>query len=286
MHHGRAVGFFTTVAGTCVLGSQLLVVGGAWRVARWLWLAGIVLWAVLTYTVFTALTVKADKPALAEGINGGWLVSVVAAQSVAVLGAQLAPGFGDNAPARAALLPRDVARRRDALHLDHLADLLSLHVLHAEPVGPGAAVLDQHGRRRDLDARRQRCSRSRRRTRRCSRDLLPFVKGLTLLFWATATWWIPMLRHPRRLAARLPPLPAALRPALLGRGLPAGHVHRLHVPPGAGDRRAVPDADSARVRLRRAGGVDADDDGAGARISPGAAAAVNHVESGFQPGSP
>jgi len=25
------------------------------------------------------------------------------------------------------------------------------------------------------------------------RDLLPFVKGLTLMFWATATWWIPML---------------------------------------------------------------------------------------------
>jgi tellurite resistance protein TehA-like permease len=24
-------------------------------------------------------------------------------------------------------------------------------------------------------------------------DLLPFVKGLTLMFWATATWWIPML---------------------------------------------------------------------------------------------
>jgi tellurite resistance protein TehA-like permease len=24
-------------------------------------------------------------------------------------------------------------------------------------------------------------------------DLLPFLKGFTLLFWATATWWIPML---------------------------------------------------------------------------------------------
>lgn len=24
-------------------------------------------------------------------------------------------------------------------------------------------------------------------------ELLPFVKGMTLLFWATATWWIPML---------------------------------------------------------------------------------------------
>jgi tellurite resistance protein TehA-like permease len=24
-------------------------------------------------------------------------------------------------------------------------------------------------------------------------ELLPFLKGMTLLFWATATWWIPML---------------------------------------------------------------------------------------------
>jgi hypothetical protein len=39
------------------------------------------------------LTVKATKPGLAEGINGGWLLPVVAAQSVAVLGAQLAAGF-------------------------------------------------------------------------------------------------------------------------------------------------------------------------------------------------
>ncbi|HZR23025.1 MAG TPA: tellurite resistance/C4-dicarboxylate transporter family protein, partial [Vicinamibacterales bacterium] len=25
------------------------------------------------------------------------------------------------------------------------------------------------------------------------REILPFIKGLTLMFWATATWWIPML---------------------------------------------------------------------------------------------
>ena len=24
-------------------------------------------------------------------------------------------------------------------------------------------------------------------------ELLPFLKGMTLLFWATATWWIPIL---------------------------------------------------------------------------------------------
>ncbi len=25
------------------------------------------------------------------------------------------------------------------------------------------------------------------------RSLLPFLEGLTILFWATATWWVPML---------------------------------------------------------------------------------------------
>ena len=58
-----------------------------------------------------------------------------------------------------------------------------------------------------------RCSSPRRRTRRCSRELLPFIKGFTLLFWATATWWIPMLlilgvwRHVyRRFPLRYDPL--------------------------------------------------------------------------------
>src|SRR4030095_2725275 len=93
MHHGRSVGFFTTVAATCVLGTQSLVIGDLWRMAAILWVIGIVLWAGITYGVFTILTVQEAKPTLAEGINGGWLVAVVAAQSVVVLGAQLATGF-------------------------------------------------------------------------------------------------------------------------------------------------------------------------------------------------
>src|SRR4029079_3275247 len=96
LHHGRSVGFFTAVAATCVLGTQCLLVGGAVRAAVALWVAGIVLYAVLTYAIFTLLTVKREKPALAEGINGGWLVAVVAAQSVASLGALLAPRFAEN----------------------------------------------------------------------------------------------------------------------------------------------------------------------------------------------
>src|SRR5947207_6670020 len=94
LHHGRSVGFFTTVAATCVLVSQLLVIANARSAATRLWMVGILLWALIPYTVFAVLTLKPEKPSLAEGINGGWLLSVVAAQSVSVLGSQLAAGFG------------------------------------------------------------------------------------------------------------------------------------------------------------------------------------------------
>jgi tellurite resistance protein TehA-like permease len=193
-HHGRSVGFFTTVAATCVVGSQALTIAGAWRTAAALWLFGIALWGAVTYTVFTALTIKAEKPPLAEGINGGWLVAVVAAQSVSVLGSQLSQtqGFGEYTPhvllfclgmwlgggmlyiwiislifyryTFFAMSPSDLAPpywiNMGAVAISTLAGAA---LIAAAPLSP---VLQ---------------------------DVLPFLKGFTLLFWATATWWIPML---------------------------------------------------------------------------------------------
>jgi hypothetical protein len=49
------------------------------------WIAAAALWFVTIYGVLSVLTVKPDKPSLADGLNGGWLVSVVASQSVAML---------------------------------------------------------------------------------------------------------------------------------------------------------------------------------------------------------
>jgi tellurite resistance protein TehA-like permease len=62
LDHGRSVGFFTTVAGTCVLGSQFVVVAGMWTPAAVLWGLGLLLWAVITYGVLAVLTVKEHKP--------------------------------------------------------------------------------------------------------------------------------------------------------------------------------------------------------------------------------
>jgi len=192
LDHGRSVGFFTTVAGTCVLGSQFVSVGGMWRAGAALWFVGIGLWALITYAVLTALTVKAAKPALAQGINGGWLLPVVAAQSVSVLGTQLAPGFGAGHDRVLffclamwlgggmlyiwiislifyrytffPLLPSELGPpywiNMGAMAISTLAG--ALLVIAA----PGSPLLT---------------------------SLLPFLKGLSLLCWSTATWWIPML---------------------------------------------------------------------------------------------
>jgi len=190
--HGRGVGFFTMVAGTCVLGTQFLVIGQSFRIAAALWFLGIALWAVLIYTVFSAITIKSAKPTLAEGINGGWLVSVVAAQSVAVLGAQLSAGFGS---ARPGVLFFCLAMWLGGGMLYIWIISLIFYRYTFFPLSPAdlsppywinmgaVAISTLAGTMLIANASGS----------PVVTEMLPFVKGFTLLFWATATWWIPML---------------------------------------------------------------------------------------------
>jgi tellurite resistance protein TehA-like permease len=211
-HHGRAVGFFTTVAATCVLGSQLLIVGAMRTPAAVLWAFGIALWTVVTYTVFTALTVKAEKPPLAEGLNGGWLVAVVAAQSVSVLGSQLADGFGPYAP-RVLLFCLGMWLGGGMLYIWIISLIFYRYTfLPMSPsdlappywINMGAVAISTLAGVSLVIASPQAA---------LLVELTPFLKGLSLLFWATATWWIPMLvilgvwRHVyRRFPLRYDPL--------------------------------------------------------------------------------
>ncbi len=212
LHHGRSVGFFTTVAATCVLGSQALIIGSAPRVALWLWGLGILLWAIVTYTIITILTVKHEKPTLPAGLNGGWLVSVVAAQSVANLGGQLAPGLGEHA---APVLFFCVATWLGAgmLYVWIISLIFyryTFFVLEPDDLAPpywinmGAAAISTLAGTTLIAAAP---------SSPLLRELLPFLRGATLFWWSTATWWVPMLvilgvwRHVyRRFPLRYDPL--------------------------------------------------------------------------------
>jgi tellurite resistance protein TehA-like permease len=68
--HVRGPGFFTVVAATSVLASQFIVLDQNYAAAALLGGIGIVLWFVLTYGIFTALTIKPRKPPLERGLNG------------------------------------------------------------------------------------------------------------------------------------------------------------------------------------------------------------------------
>jgi tellurite resistance protein TehA-like permease len=192
LDHGRVMGFFTLVAGTCVLGNQFVIVADQPDVAVGLWLLGIVLWGAITYTVFTVLTVKAEKPSLAEGLHGGWLLAVVAAQAVSVLGGLLAPQFGSAGDIvlffvlvmwlgggmlytwiiglifyRYTFFPLDPRQLAPPYWINMGAMAISTLA---------GTVLVRRANDFTLLA-----------------ELLPFLKGLTLMFWATATAWIPLL---------------------------------------------------------------------------------------------
>ncbi|HET8942657.1 MAG TPA: tellurite resistance/C4-dicarboxylate transporter family protein [Rudaea sp.] len=190
----RGAGFLTLAAGICVLGSQCVMIVDARVIARVAAGVGAAVWLGLIYVFFTAMITRRIKPGFTRSINGGWLVAVVATQSVAVLVALIAAPSSD-APVNIGLLFAALClymlggalylliitlvvyrmvffpmRAREftppywidmgALAITTLAG--SLFVLNAPAAGALAA-------------------------------LVPFVKGFTLFFWATASWWIPLL---------------------------------------------------------------------------------------------
>ncbi|MCG3194545.1 MAG: hypothetical protein DIJKHBIC_03805 [Thermoanaerobaculia bacterium] len=192
MHHQRGVGFFTVVAGTSVLGVQTLTLWGHTHAALVLLGAAGVLWGLLTYGIFTVLTVKKDKPSLADGIHGGWLVAVVATESISNLAGLVAPRLPGTHEGLLFIslafwlfggmlyiwmislifyrytffrfLPSDLMPpywiNMGAMAISALAGTTLIGA------APGSPLLQR---------------------------VLPFLHGFTLFFWATATWWIPML---------------------------------------------------------------------------------------------
>jgi tellurite resistance protein TehA-like permease len=190
--HTRAPGFLTAVAGTCVLGSELVVVADQPVLAAGLWLLGITLWVFLLYALLLVLTVHPDKPPLDEGLNGAWMLIVVATQSVSVLGTLARPALGRLAePALAFALATFllggllyVALLPLVLYRFLFFPLAAAQLTPPYWITMGAvaittlagALLSQAT---DGPA--------------FVREVSPFLKGMTVMFWAMATWLIPLL---------------------------------------------------------------------------------------------
>lgn len=191
LSHKRGFGFFTMVAATNVLGSQFFLFDNNATIATGLWWLGLGLWVVCTYAIFVLLAVQAQKPPIEEGINGGWLVSVVATQSVCVLGSLLKPDMPGGTDFMLMFLLSfwlfggmlyiwiiSLIFYRYMFFRFEPSDLIPPYWINMGSV----AISTLAGANLIVAVEGSTLA-----------DLMPFLKGFTALYWATATWWIPML---------------------------------------------------------------------------------------------
>jgi tellurite resistance protein TehA-like permease len=188
--HRRGPGFLTSIAATGVLGMQVSASQGALACA--LWLLSVALWLGLTYAFFTAVAIRERKPDLESGLSGCWLLVVVATQSVAMLGARVAPLFGATGPV-VFFVALGLYLCGCLLYLVliglvvYRVDFFRLTPAEFTPdywINMGAIAISAVAGTTLMGAVDRWW---------LLQQLLPFLQGMTLLFWAGATWWIPLL---------------------------------------------------------------------------------------------
>ncbi|MBE0590060.1 MAG: tellurite resistance/C4-dicarboxylate transporter family protein [Hydrogenophaga sp.] len=242
--HLRGPGFFTSVAATSIVGSQFLLLTDDSRVAGVLWALAIVLWVTLTYAIFAGLTIKQVKPPLDKGISGAWLLAVVATQSIATLSALLAARLGQPVRLELNFLALSMWLWGGMLYIWMMSLIFYRYTFFTlEPgdlsppywINMGAmAISTLAGSLLILNSPDAPFLLS----------LLPFLKGFTVFYWATGTWWIPMLvvlalwRHVyRRFPLRYDPLYWG---AVFPLGMYAASTERMIEAMGIGFLDAVP----------------------------------------------
>jgi tellurite resistance protein TehA-like permease len=189
--HRTGAGFLTAVAATSILGDQFVLFTSNRNVAAALWLASLVLWAGLIYAFFVAMTIKPVKPPLATGLDGAWLLAVVATEAIAILATHVSDVF--SRPDIVVFVSLCLFLLGAAFYLILISLIVQrwlFQPMRPEQLTPpywinmgAAAIAALAG------------------TRLASMVVAdPLTAGLgqlidaaTVLFWAIATWWIPLL---------------------------------------------------------------------------------------------
>jgi tellurite resistance protein TehA-like permease len=187
----RVFGFFTIAAGLDVLGVRLAAAGHPLATAILSGLAAL-MWLLLTYGVPASLLLTRQGDSVLGGVNGTWLLWVVATQSLSVAASILVPVWpsqdGLLAPAAAALWSVGLL-----LYL-LLVSLILLRWLTVpmtpQALGPpywilmGATAITVLAGARIL---------SLPATQPITRAMHDFTEGFSFALWAFGTWWIPLL---------------------------------------------------------------------------------------------
>jgi tellurite resistance protein TehA-like permease len=188
--HAKGFAYLTTVAATNVLGSASAIIHGWWTLAWGLWWFSLALWALFVYATLIAVVLKSPKPGLGKGINGTWFLLTVSTESVVVLGALLLGRQPSDLLAFALIAAFTLGL---VLYLIVMTMVFlrwtftDLEPTEADPpawIAAGAVAITVLAGSNLLAA----SSASPRIER-----LAPFIEGIVMLAWATATFWFPLM---------------------------------------------------------------------------------------------
>jgi tellurite resistance protein TehA-like permease len=198
----RVFGFFTITAGLDVLGVRLILAGHPLATAILAALAA-AFWLVMTYGVPASLLLTRAQGSVLGGVNGNWLLWIVATQSLSIAAVILVPAW----PSQSALLaPVATGLWCTGLLLYLMVVALILLRWLTIPMTPatlgppywilmGATAISVLAGARILTLPAG---------TPVVRATAGFVEGYTFALWAFGTWWIPLLvilglwRHVRR----------------------------------------------------------------------------------------
>lgn len=182
--------FFTFVAAADVVGLQMHLRGED-HVALVLWLVALAVWVALGYFSFAVLTFDEGHTGV-DVVHGGWLIAIVGTESLVLLGAPLADRFGslEDTIFVAVYALWGIGIVLYGIFVTLFAYRIFFLPVDATEMNPlfwvvmGAAAIATNAgstlilTEPDLDF---------------LEAMRPFVNGTTLILWAWATWWIPLL---------------------------------------------------------------------------------------------
>lgn len=184
--------YFTLVAATSILGVQVYWLWGHGMYTASFWIVALILWLIISYSFFTLITISTDNPGLGKGLDGSWLISVVATQSLAVFGSNVVESLTGNVQQILTFTLLVFFCIGCMLYIILITlifyRLIFISLQPSELEAPywinmGAVAI----------------------TTLAGSSLIPvietgplsvigpFIQGFTIFFWSIGTWWIPLL---------------------------------------------------------------------------------------------
>lgn len=184
----KGPGVFTFVVAMCMIGNEVILFNRCYVLGQIILTVAVIVWLIINYGFFFYVTTTNRKKNLKDGISGSWLLSVVSIQAIAVL------IIYSSGHSEIAFFIATCLFFTGCVFYLYLMSLIiyriSFFELHAKDLGAaywinmGATAITAlagsllliNGKDFHLIV-----------------ALIPFIKGLTLLFWSAGTWWIPLL---------------------------------------------------------------------------------------------